>query len=114
MKLKTAMATAAIMTAGLALTGCATSPDGGLVCVVDDKDRTTDSEGASVYRVYTSGDDGCGVFNIEDALFLGKLNSADLYGSLEVGKTYSLTTYGYRNGFFSMFPNITEATEVSE
>lgn len=100
-----------IMTLGVAglLSGCApTSPD--TVCTVDDKDRTTNSEGSSVYRIYSD----CGVFNVEDAPFLGKFNSADTYAKIEVGKTYEFETYGFRNGFTSDFPNITQATEVQK
>lgn len=97
----------ALTAALLATTGCATSPPE--PCTVEDKDRTTDSEGASVYRVYSD----CGVFNVEDAPFLGKFNSADTYRHIEPGKTYRFETYGWRNGFFSMFPNITHAEEVT-
>lgn len=91
-----------------ALSGCATSPES--ACTVTDKDRTTNSEGASVYRVYTD----CGIFNVEDALLLGVFNSGDTYAAIEVGKTYQFETYGFRNGFFSWFPNIVAATEVTE
>lgn len=91
----------------LALGACATSPE--TACTVADKDRssvTTEEGGLStVYRVYTD----CGVFNVEDALLLGKWNAADTYAGIEVGKTYEFTTYGFRNGLFSMFPNIIEA-----
>lgn len=77
-------------------------------CSVSDKDRSTDKDGSSVYRVYTD----CGVFSVEDRMFLGKFNSADTYAAIEVGKTYLITSVGVRNGFFSMFPNIVEAVEV--
>lgn len=56
----------------------------------------------SYYLVFTDK----GVFRIEDQLFFGKFNSSDLYGELELGKTYQITTTGFRNGFFSMYPNI--------
>lgn len=108
--MKKTLAALAVTVAALTLTGCApTSPEEGLTCTVTDKDRSTDSEGASVYRVYSD----CGVFNVEDAALIGKFNSADLYASIEPGKTYTFETYGFRNGFFSMFPNITSATEVA-
>lgn len=93
----------------LLLAGCATSPE--QPCTVDDKDRTTqvvEGVASSVYRVYTD----CGIFNVEDAFFLGKFNSADTYADIEIGKTYLFETYGFRNGFFSWFPNIVSATEV--
>lgn len=71
-------------------------------CTVEDKDRTTDSEGASVHRVYTD----CGVFNVQDDLLNGQFNSADVYGSLKVGETYTIETVGWRLPLFSSFPNI--------
>lgn len=95
-------------TLALALTGCApTSPE--TACTVTDKDRSNNSDGKSIYRVYSD----CGVFNVEDAPFVGVFNAADTYATIEVGKTYEFTTYGYRNGFLSIFPNITEAAEVT-
>jgi hypothetical protein len=107
------IAVAAVAFAAVAgLTGCTpTSPDN--PCTVTDKDRSTDSSGNSIYRVYTEGGDGCGVFNVEDAAAVGQFASADTYASIKVGKTYQFETYGYRNPFFSMFPNITKATEVA-
>lgn len=91
------------------LTGCeTTSPE--QPCTVTDKDHTINPEdGSGIYRIYSD----CGVFNVEDAPFVGQFNSADTYAQIEVGKTYEFTTYGYRNGFFSMFPNIVKAVEVS-
>lgn len=107
-----AVAAIAITLAAIAgLTGCTpTSPDH--PCTVTDKDRSTNSDGESVYRVYTEGGEGCGVFNVEDAPAVGQWASADVYSSIKVGKTYQFETYGYRNPVFSMFPNITKATEV--
>lgn len=105
---------AAAAIAALALTGCASTDTttGGKPCLVDDKDRTSvaDNDGGtrSVYRVYTS----CGVFNIEDAPFLGRISSADLYAGIKPGHRYLFETYGFRMPIFSDFPNITEATEV--
>lgn len=85
-------------------------------CVVNSKDRgvsfTTDSNGHSQsktdYRAYTS----CGTFNVKDEFWLFKFNSADTYGSLQDGKRYQLQVIGFRNGFFSVFPNIVSATPV--
>lgn len=104
---KVATVAAIAIIATVALTGCTTSPE--QACTVDEKDRTTTADG-SQYRVYSD----CGVFTIEDAPFVGQWNAADTYASIEVGKTYEFTTYGWRNGFFSWFPNITDAKEVSK
>lgn len=73
-------------------------------CTVQDKDRSSNSEGNSVHRIYTD----CGTFEIRDALFQGNFNSADVYNSLKPGKTYELRTAGARIGPISSFPNIIE------
>lgn len=78
-------------------------------CKVDDKDRSSDSKGNSIYRIYSD----CGVFAVDDNLFFGKFNSADTYNKIKVGSTYQFDTVGFRNGFLSMFPNILSATPVS-
>lgn len=83
-------------------------------CTVTSKDRgvsfTSDGDGnvtsQTNYRVYSD----CGTFTVEDNLFLGKFNSADTYGAIEDGQTYDFDVIGWRNGFFSMFPNILETT----
>lgn len=73
-------------------------------CVVEDKDRTTNSKGGSNMRVYTS----CGVFTVQDMLFAGEFDSADKYASLDTGKTYTIETTGYRIPLISSFPVIRE------
>lgn len=114
MRFKHALAATIIAGAAvLGLSGCApTTQDttGGHTCHVDSKDHTVNSSGDGIYRVYSD----CGVFNVEDAFFLGKFNSADIYASIRPGHDYLFTTYGFRNGFFSWFPNITEAVEVTK
>ncbi len=81
-------------------------------CTVASKERTTHvSDGTSTQQklVYTN---DCGTFTVDDAWYQGKFNSADTYGMLKDGKTYTLTVMGWRNGFFSWFPNILSAQEV--
>lgn len=78
-------------------------------CVVTDKDRTTNSEGNSSMRVYT---EDCGTLEVSSNLFKGVFNSADVYSSIEVGKTYDFEATGFRVGLLSMFPKVTAATEV--
>lgn len=76
-------------------------------CTVDEKeDRALAALDKRDPRVYTS----CGVFVIADVPLLGHFNSADVYATLQPGHTYTLTTSGWRNGLFSWFPTITEAT----
>lgn len=92
-----------------AMAGCSTTSPSH-PCTVTNKDHAIDKDGNPVYRIYSD----CGVFNVEDAALVGQFNSADTYASIQVGHTYEFTTYGYRNGFFSMFPNITKAVEVAK
>lgn len=75
-------------------------------CVVTGKDRTTSSEGGSTMRVYT---ENCGTFSAGDSLLDFKFNSADIYGSLKEGETYTFETRGIRVPLLSMFPNIISA-----
>ena len=79
-------------------------------CKVEDKDRTTNSDGQSDARIYTS----CGVFTVEDVWTRGQFDSADLYASIKRGKTYDLTTVGFRIPVLSMFPSVIEAEAVSK
>src|SRR5699024_6375362 len=93
-----------VMLSILALTGCAPNHFEERVmesCKVNDKEsvKTQDSH---QYRVYTS----CGTFKIEDSLYLMRIDSADIYGSIEKDKKYDFKIHGTRNGFLSMFPNV--------
>jgi hypothetical protein len=74
-------------------------------CTVQQKDRTSTSDGGSDVRIYTS---NCGVLTIADDMLQGRYNSADVYSMIEPGKTYTFKTVGWRNGFFSQFPNIVD------
>lgn len=116
MKLKTRIIAAVVAAGALTatLSGCSPTTEEvthGQACHVTEKDHTIDSDGNGVYRVYTS---DCGVLNVEDAEFLGKYNSADIYASIQPHHAYLFTTYGHRNGFLSTFPNITEAIDVTQ
>lgn len=77
-------------------------------CVVESKDRTTKAgSDSSDMRVYTS----CGTFAVGDVLLRGQFDSADIYGSISEGKSYDLTTIGWRVPILSMFPTIIEVEE---
>ena len=78
-------------------------------CQVINKDRSTDSDGNSVYRVYTK---NCGVLEVQDEWLVGQFNSADTFNSIQPGGTYDVSTLGWRNGFLSQFPNIIRAKQV--
>lgn len=76
------------------------------------KERVCSGSGDShkcEYLIFTE----AGTFKITDALFgTVRFNSSDLYGKVKVGATYEITYYGWRNGFFSMYPNIKSMEEV--
>lgn len=76
-------------------------------CIVTGKESIR-SESSHQYRVYTS----CGTLKIEDQFVRLNFDTADRYGSLIEGKTYTLTTSGYRIPFLSMFKAINELKEV--
>lgn len=109
-RLKALAASAAGLGLALSLTACAPTYDGDTTgCVVEEKDTQAVATLAKRDpRVYTS----CGVFHIADDPMAGQWNSADTYSAIEVGKVYDFEAVGYRNGFFSMFPNIVGAEEV--
>ena len=52
------------------------------------------------------------VYEITDSLLSGRFNSSDIYGEIEVGKTYRFTVAGFRNPLFSWYPNIYKAEEI--
>ena len=110
-----------ILLAVLGLSGCADATpyhDGkSVTCKVTDKDRSTetdkDGNSSSVYRIYTTGTDkDCGVFEISDNVLQSNWNSADIYGQIQRDHTYKISATGWRNGLFSMFPNIYKVVEV--
>jgi hypothetical protein len=106
---KKILAAGLIAAAAFTLTGCSPAYEGEATnCTVTDKQAVAMSKGGTNYRVFSS----CGVFGVQDDLALGQWNSADTFNSIEVGKTYDFEAYGWRNGFFSTFPNILKATEV--
>jgi hypothetical protein len=84
------------------------------VCTVAGKDRVwvSDSNGGghSEMRIYT---DDCGTFVVSDSLIKGKFNSADTFGRLKDDHKYTFTYHGWRVGFLSAFPTITDVTEVT-
>lgn len=66
------------------------------------------------YLIFVKLQDGTNkVFENTDNMFLGKLNSSDVYGEIEVGKEYRFETYGFRNEFFSMYENIIDVSVVN-
>lgn len=75
-------------------------------CEVTDKDRTINpGASGSDMRVYTT----CGTFKVADTYY--RKNSADTYGAIQVGETYTFEYTGTRDANTSRFPNIINATE---
>lgn len=64
---------------------------------------------SSDYMIYTNK----GVYKDTDSLWFFKFRSSDLYGQLQRGKTYTCSTYGYRVGITSTYPNILSCKEGS-
>lgn len=64
------------------------------------------------YRVYTSGD----TYVVEDYYGVGgvRTNSADVYGRIQVGKTYLVRSFGIRSSTFSVFRNIETVTDTTQ
>lgn len=80
-----------------------------VTCTVNDKDRTTDTDGNSNARIYT---DDCGVFQVADDLSHANFTSADTYSQIKPGGTYKFTTLGWRLPIASIFPNIIKVSVV--
>lgn len=83
------------------------------VTTVTDKD-VKNYNNSSKYLVFTKTDEGeTRVFSVEDSLLRFRWNSSDVYGKIEVGKTYQFTTVGFRFEIFSMYENIIDVQEIS-
>jgi len=79
-----------------------------IVTVTDKGIKGKDSN--DKYLIYTD----ITTYEITDALFKWRWDSSDLYGAIQVGKTYKIETGGYRIGILSTYPNIYKATEVEQ
>lgn len=75
-------------------------------CTVTAKDRVQ-GETSSDMRVYTR---ECGTLRVRDSPLNGVWDAADVYGGLEVGHTYDLTTVWPRVPWLSMFPVIVDVS----
>ncbi len=76
------------------------------------KNKSNDSK----YLVFTRlvDTDEVRVFQITDSYSHARFDSSDLYGTIEEGKTYVFTVYGYRSEYLSEYENILSAEEVPE
>lgn len=73
-------------------------------CTVTEKQATA-KEGGTNYILFTK---ECGQLQIADDMLLGNYNSTDVFAGIKEGTTYHFETVGFRNGFFSAYPNIDE------
>ncbi len=73
--------------------------------VVVDKYVATD-DNTSKYYVAVKTDSGVETFKEDDSIWWLKFNSADVYQSLQLGKSYQLTVTGWRFPLLSWFRNI--------
>lgn len=92
-----------VVTLALATTACSYVNVTTKQCKVTDKESVTKDK-IHQYRLYTT----CGTIVVEDQLARLNFSSADIYGGVEVGKTYNIVTSGFRIPFLSMFPSVVE------
>lgn len=62
-----------------------------------------------VYLIYTKE----ATYEITDSWLYGRFDSSDLYGKIEVGKTYKVTVGGTRVHLLSVYPCIHEVSEAA-
>lgn len=99
--------------------GCATSvaqlnthTEIATVCSKESVQTGSGDNRSHEYRVYTSGS----TYIVEDYYGFGgiRLNSADVYGRIETGRTYTIKSYGYRIPLISAFWNIESVTPTDQ
>lgn len=72
--------------------------------------RTNDED---KYIIFAKDKDGeINTYEVTDSWVAGRFNSSDVYGSIEVGKTYKFNVGGSRVPLFSWYPNIYGFEEV--
>ena len=79
-----------------------------ITCVVDSKQATSNKYGGNQYLIFTK---NCGQLTVADSFWHGKYNSTDTYARIHEGHSYTFDTVGWRNGFFSTYPNVLEVSE---
>jgi len=73
-----------------------------ITITVENKDIKAGDE-SSKFLIWTKENE---VLENTDSFLFGKFNSSDLYGKIEVGKTYKVLVAGWRIPFWSMYRNI--------
>lgn len=93
----------------LGVGGCAASlhKEHGQVFTVTGKENVKSGDSGK-YLVYTDKT----TYEITDTWVGWRWDSSDVYGNIQVGKTYTATLQGYRVPFLSWYQNIINPTEV--
>jgi hypothetical protein len=99
---------AAATIAGTVLVSCGSSVDSWEQVTVTNKERTCFKSNDCRYMVYTDKEN----FEITDQ-WNGRKNSSDVYGKIQVNKTYRFHVNGYRDPSRTKFRNILETNEVT-
>lgn len=73
-------------------------------------ERVTSKDGKSAQYVVWGNNE---TYTITDTIINKRWNSSDLYGKIQVGKTYKMDVVGYRFDVTSHYRNILTAEEVS-
>lgn len=60
------------------------------------------------YRIETDN----GVFIVDDSIFQGRFNAAELYANLKINSCYKFRSVGWHWSLFSVFPGIYEPQKI--
>ncbi len=66
------------------------------------------SDKSSTYLIFTD----VTTYEVDDSLVYWRFDSSDVYGKIQIGKTYTATLQGYRIPFLSMYQNLIDLKEV--
>lgn len=90
-------------------------PSNTVIVTVDGKHVDTSSTGKSSSSHYMVNTDK-GVFEVDNGMMLGVWNADEIYGSLKIGKTYSIVTKGEKivTWYAQEYPYIVSVREVSQ
>ena len=77
-----------------------------------DKMWTKSSPSDDKAQIYLVSDVDSNVYCVKDTMVFWKFDASDRWAKLDEGKTYSVTTVGWRVRFASMYPNIIEIEDA--
>lgn len=79
---------------------------------IDDKFERVSGNNTGVRQIFTVSTTNDEIFKVTQSLWYWKYYPTETWNSLKKGRTYTVTGYGWRNGFLSLYPNIIEAKEI--